>query len=137
MSHKFDPTLVLEAEAAIAADAASQEGKAAEAIKHDFDKLPVELLDPLWLEAVAEVLGFGARKYAAHNWRKGFKHTRLLGAALRHLLAWQRGQDLDPESGLPHLAHASCCLMFLTNLTQTRPDLDDRVYPKTLQGMTY
>lgn len=94
--------------------------------KHDQDKPRMDLLDPLWLEETAKVLGFGAQKYAAHNWRQGIAQSRLIGAALRHLTAHQRGEDRDPESGLPHLAHASCCLMFLTNMAATRPDLDDR-----------
>lgn len=95
-------------------------------VKFDQDKPRMDLLDPLWLEETAKVLGFGAKKYAAHNWRQGIAQSRLIGAALRHLMAHQRGEDKDPESGLPHLAHASCCLMFLTNMAVTRPELDDR-----------
>jgi len=45
---------------------------------------------------------------------------------LRHLTAWWAGEDLDPESGLHHLAHAACCLMFLLEYTQTHTELDDR-----------
>lgn len=95
-------------------------------LKHDSGKPRVDLLDPLWLLAVARVLGFGAEKYEAHNWRKGIAQSRLLAAAMRHLLAYNSGEDTDQESGLPHLAHASCCLMFLTNMAATRPDTDDR-----------
>ncbi len=95
-------------------------------IKHDDGKLPLDLLDPVALEGIARVLAFGARKYAPHNWRGGFAHSRLLAAALRHLFAHMKGEDNDPESGLPHVDHAACCLMFLANLIRTRPDLDDR-----------
>lgn len=98
----------------------------APAVKFDQGKAPLSLLDPKWLVEVAKVLQFGAKKYAAHNWRQGLAHSRLLDAALRHLNSFNDGEDLDPESGLFHLAHASCCLMFLTNLHLTRPDLDDR-----------
>ena len=94
--------------------------------KHDSGKPPMSLLDTKWLTGVAEVLGFGAKKYAAHNWRKGIAYSRLSDAALRHLMAFNAGEDLDPESGLPHLHHASCCLMFLSNMSATRPELDDR-----------
>jgi len=61
----------------------------------------------------AEVLTHGAKKYGDHNWRKGMEWTRLIGAALRHIFAWMRGEDMDKESGLPHLAHARCCLGML------------------------
>ena len=94
--------------------------------KYDSGKLRVDLLDPLALEGIAKVLGFGAVKYAAHNWRGGISYSRLIGAALRHLFAIIRGEDTDPESGLPHVDHLGCCWMFLSNMMKTRPDLDDR-----------
>ena len=98
----------------------------AEGVKYDSGKLRVDLLDPLALEGLAKVLGFGAVKYAAHNWRGGMSYSRLLGAALRHLFAIIRGEDIDSESGLPHIDHLGCCWMFLSNMMKTRPDLDDR-----------
>lgn len=94
--------------------------------KHDGGKPPLSLLDRTWLDGTAMVLAFGAKKYAAHNWRAGIAFSRLSDAALRHLTAFIDGEDTDPESGLPHLYHASCCLMFLSNMSETRPDLDDR-----------
>lgn len=94
--------------------------------KHDAGKVQVELLSPSWLIGVGRVLTFGAQKYAAHNWRKGIALSRLLGACLRHVLAYLGGEDLDPESGLSHLLHASCCLQFAYELSENRPDLDDR-----------
>lgn len=95
-------------------------------LKYDTDKPRVDLLDPLALEGIANVLGFGAKKYAAHNWRGGILYSRLLGAILRHTFAIQRGEDTDPESGLPHVDHLGCSVMFLSNMMKTRPDLDDR-----------
>jgi hypothetical protein len=94
--------------------------------KDDGGKAPLDLLSSLWLFGVAQVLGFGAKKYAAHNWRKGIKQSRLIAAALRHLLAFNDGESFDPESQLCHLLHASCCLMFAYEMFLTRPDLDDR-----------
>ena len=95
-------------------------------VKADSDKVPLDLLDPLALEGLAAVLRFGAKKYAAHNWRGGFKWMRLMAALLRHSFAIIRGEDNDPESGLPHIDHIGCCWMFLSNMMKTRPDLDDR-----------
>ncbi len=97
-----------------------------DAIKYDQEKVQLELLSSSWLFGVGRVLTFGAKKYAAHNWRKGLQQSRLLGATLRHVLAYLGGEDLDQETGLPHLHHASCCLMFASELAETRPDLDDR-----------
>ena len=98
-------------------------------IKHDGEKVRLELLSPIALTEVAKVLTFGAKKYADNNWRKGFKWSRLLGAALRHILAFMGGQDKDPETGLSHLAHAGCCIMFLLEHEATHKDLDDRYKP--------
>jgi hypothetical protein len=94
--------------------------------KLDGGKPRTDLLDPLALEGISRVLGFGAQKYAAHNWRGGISYSRLIGAALRHIFAIVRGEDIDPESGFPHVDHLGCCWMFLSNMMKTRPDLDDR-----------
>ena len=97
--------------------------------KYDQDKPPMALLDPAFLEGVAGVLGFGANKYAANNWRAGIKYSRLVGAAYRHLGAINKGEDVDPESGLSHSHHLGCCVMFLASMMETRPDMDDRWKP--------
>lgn len=95
------------------------------AIKFDGDKPRMDLLDAYAIEQLAQVLTFGAQKYASHNWRKGISKSRLLAAAFRHLFAYLRGEDKDRESGLSHVAHAMCCCMFLLGL-EHRADLDDR-----------
>lgn len=95
-------------------------------LKYDDEKPRVDLLDSEWLEGTAQVLTFGARKYAAHNWRGGISYSRLIGAGLRHLFAIMRGEDVDPESGLGHVYHLSCCVMFLSWMMTHRKDLDDR-----------
>lgn len=95
-------------------------------MKHDTQKNRVELLSPVALEKISQVLTFGAKKYDSWNWSKGIIYTRLLGATLRHLFAYLKGEDKDPESGLSHLAHAGCCIMFLLHFEEIRPDLDDR-----------
>ena len=96
------------------------------AVKADGNKSRVDLIDPEWLEGIGEVLKFGAIKYADHNWRKGFKYSRLIGACLRHLLAIMRREDIDPESGLPHVNHLSCSVMFLAWHLRHKKELDDR-----------
>ena len=77
------------------------------ALKFDGDKLPLHLLSTEAMNQTAAVLKFGAQKYAEHNWRKGFAWSRPLAAAMRHITAFNAGEDKDPESGLSHLAHAA------------------------------
>ncbi|STZ55565.1 Uncharacterised protein [Moraxella lacunata] len=82
--------------------------------KHDQAKPRFSLLPsaPLW--QVVEVLEFGASKYGADNWQAvPNARERYFNACHRHLNAWWGGEMVDGESGLPHLAHAVCCLMFL------------------------
>ena len=99
------------------------------ALKFDQDKLPLHLLSTEAMNQTAAVLAFGADKYAAHNWRKGFTWSRPLAAAMRHITAFNAGEDKDPESGLSHLAHAACCIMFLLEFEKTHKELDDRYKP--------
>lgn len=101
----------------------------AKGAKYDQDKPRMDLLDPPFLEGVAKVLTFGAQKYAAHNWRGGIAYSRLIASLYRHLGAINRGEDIDPESGLPHVYHLGCNCQFLASMMQTRPDLDDRYKP--------
>ena len=67
---------------------------------------------PEAVAAVVDVLSFGARKYSDDNWKKVEPH-RYIDALYRHLNAHHKGEKVDAESGLPHLAHATCCLLFL------------------------
>ena len=94
--------------------------------KDDQEKPDMDLLSPYALEKVAQVMTFGKKKYGANNWRGGIAYSRLLAAIMRHLNSYRKGETLDPETGLSHLAHASCGLMMLLEFEETRPDLDDR-----------
>lgn len=101
----------------------------AQGVKFDAGKPRMDLLDPYALTKLADVLTFGAKKYEEHNWRKGIAYSRLTAAALRHITAFMDGEDLDPETGLPHVAHAMCCMMFLVWMMENRSDMDDRWKP--------
>lgn len=94
--------------------------------KHDSGKPDLSLISGMLLEQVALVRMFGSKKYSRDNWRKGFKYTRSIAAAMRHIMAFKEGEDLDPESGLPHIAHAVCCLEHLLNDYLNHPENDDR-----------
>lgn len=99
-----------------------------QASHHDAGKAPVAELPTMPLEEVAKVVGYGAEKYGMNNWRKGMPWMKLLNSTLRHIYAFIRGENLDAESGLPHLAHACTNLLFLIQYMQDHQKLDDR-YP--------
>lgn len=84
------------------------------ATKLDAGKANWSLMPFEALEEVVKVLEFGSVKYAAHNWRlgRGLGTLRVLNSALRHLFSYIGGERTDPESGLSHLAHATCNLLF-------------------------
>jgi hypothetical protein len=85
------------------------EGHKCDAGKLEWDLFPFDAA-----EGVVRVLMYGKRKYAAHQWRSGggIGAVRAVTACLRHVFAWLRGEDLDPESGEHHLDHALCELLF-------------------------
>lgn len=95
-------------------------------IKYDEGKPRMDLLDRYALEQMGHVLGFGADKYHDENWRDQIPFRKLIASSMRHLMAFSGGEDLDPESGLPHAAHLACCAMFLIWLQKYRPSMDDR-----------
>ena len=96
--------------------------------KFDATKVRVDLLpiDPLM--QVANVFGFGAKKYFANSYRQGetVVWSRTYGSIMRHMMAFWSGEDKDPESGLPHLAHAGTQLFILMEHTANNPTKDDR-----------
>lgn len=94
--------------------------------KHDAGKVRMELLPPEFLNAVAEIITFGAEKYAPRDWEQGMDYGRVYGALQRHLNAWWSGQDTDDETGKSHLWHAGACLAFLITYEQRGVGKDDR-----------
>lgn len=99
--------------------------------KDDAEKPRTDLLPVAALVEVAHVFTFGAKKYAPYNWH-GLSVSRLYGAALRHLWAWWRGEDNDPETGRPHLAHAACCVLMALAQMLERAEYDDRPAPRVV-----
>lgn len=81
--------------------------------KFDKGKAQLSLVPLAALEEEAKVFEFGAAKYGRDNYKAGMDYSRLIDAALRHINAFNSGEDLDPESGLSHLGHARCCLAML------------------------
>lgn len=94
--------------------------------KYDGGKPRMDLLSSIALEEIAKVMTFGAKKYGDNNWRGGIAWSRVLGALFRHGFSFLGGEDKDPETGLSHLAHVGCCVMFLLEYEVTRREFDDR-----------
>jgi len=88
--------------------------------KLDTDKPMVSLVEADFILGIADVLTFGAKKYAPNNWKQAKEEdlTRIKDSLLRHTLAFTSGEEIDPESGLSHTYHAACNLMFLDYLTK-------------------
>jgi len=97
-----------------------------DAKKFDKGKPDLSLLPRHSLEQVALVLMMGANKYGRYNWAGGMKWSRMVGAAMRHIVAFNDGENTDPESGISHLAHAVCGLIFLLEYQHNNLGEDDR-----------
>ena len=95
-------------------------------------KAPLAYLPASALIPVAQVMKNGADKYGRANWRRySVKRTIYLEAALRHILADLDGENIDPESGLPHAAHAAAGLLILLDAQALGKCVDDRPTPGT------
>jgi hypothetical protein len=92
----------------------------------DEGKPPLALLPPAMVIGVAQVMAYGAKKYDLHNWRKGSTVNTFLGSALRHIVAYLDGENLDPESGVAHLAHAATNIGFVLQWIADGKLVDDR-----------
>jgi hypothetical protein len=89
--------------------------------KHDDGKPRWDLMPWIALESIIGVLTYGAKKYAAHQWRDVPElGERYWAATHRHLAAFRGGELIDPESGYPHLAHACCSILFLLTIELER-----------------
>jgi len=90
-------------------------------------KLSMVMEAPNALRGCAQVLMKGEEKYARNNWKKGLPFTGVLDSMQRHVLAFQEGEDLDPETGLPHVDHILCNALFLSELFHSKKEqCDDR-----------
>ena len=84
-------------------------------------KAPMEMIEPIALKTLGEVLKYGLDKY---GWENGTSYQygeikTYVGALLRHLVAYQSGEEIDPESGISHLKHLffnAYALIYLENL---------------------
>lgn len=99
----------------------------------------------LWPETATVVgcMGMldGAYKYGRSNYRvMGVKASVYVDAARRHITAWMEGEDNAPDSGVPHLGHALCCLAIIVDAEAAGKLIDDRMvqggYNQLVEEMT-
>lgn len=95
-------------------------------LRFNESKVKWSLVDFDCFEDMVKVLEFGAKKYAAWNWKKGLKITEVMESLQRHQNAIAKGENLDPESKLPHIGHLQCNAMFLAYMLKYKPEMDDR-----------
>lgn len=89
--------------------------------KFDTDKNRLDLIEPEFIEGLGEVLTFGAKKYGPNTWQTiADPENRYYGAALRHLMAYRKGEHTDSESGLSHLKHCAVNLMYLLHFEEVK-----------------
>jgi hypothetical protein len=104
------------------------------ATKFDGEKVRLSLFPRDALMGIGQVLTFGAKKYSDWNWAQGMDWSRIYGATMRHLTAWFDGESKDPETGMSHLWHAGCNLVFLISYEARGIGKDDRPKWDLLKG---
>lgn len=83
--------------------------------KFDMGKTQWSLLPLEAIEGIVKVLEYGLEKYKTRDsWQSVVSgEIRYFDAMMRHIVAIQRGEELDQESGLPHIWHVATNAMFL------------------------
>ena len=91
-----------------------------EGMKFDGGKLRYGLVPHIAFKGLAEVLTFGAEKYAPNSWQTvPNAKERYLDALYRHIEAYRNGESKDSESGISHLSHALANCAFLLHFEAT------------------
>ena len=84
--------------------------------KYDKDKPRLDLVPPILIEVVGEIMTYGLNKYGEDNWKQ-VDPKRYKAAMMRHLCAYLRDpESVDEESEYPHLWHLACNVAFLLEL---------------------
>ena len=95
-------------------------------LRYNAGKRRYDLLPTRAIEALADVMTKGSLKYAPRNWEKGMSWTSVVASLKRHLAAFEKSEDFDPETGLLHMAHVMCNAAFLVEYYKIAPQYDDR-----------
>ncbi len=91
-------------------------------LRHNSGKPDYSLIPMAAMKEAAHVLEYGATKYAIDNWMKPTDWRVSYACLMRHMSAWQSGEDLDPESGRNHLGHAMCNILQMLYMLENHPE---------------
>ena len=95
-------------------------------------KIPYEYLVLSVLEDDAYVHEHGGDKYGKRNWQiDEILASTYVGAMFRHLIAWAEGEDIDSDSGKPHLTHLRACAAVVMDADRHDKLIDDRLFAET------
>jgi len=86
------------------------------------------LIPPFALRELATLYGNGARKYDAHNFRRGYEQSKSYSALQRHANLFWAGENIDIEMQLSHLSSVAWHIFALIESQQMHPEFDDREY---------
>lgn len=104
----------------------AQSSETNEGLRYNSGKVRLDLLPPEWITALGDVMTQGAEKYAERNWEAGMDWSHCYASAMRHLLKFWNGGDIDEESGLPHVTHAAWNCLALLSYSLHKPEFDNR-----------
>lgn len=109
----------------IEADASTKQTNPKDAIGST--KLDMGLVPDTFIAEVALAFTEGALKYGRYNWRVAGVRASIYHAALRrHMAKWWNGENLDPQTGVSHLASAAACIAVLVDAMKIDKLTDDR-----------
>jgi hypothetical protein len=122
MTTKSDRNLPAEQTPEYKAAAAAIRPAGDRSLRYNTGKPDYSLIPLASLKEAAKVLEYGATKYARDNWRKPTNWSVSYACLMRHMAAWQSGEDLDPESGFSHLGHAACNILQMLDMLENHPE---------------
>ena len=95
-------------------------------LRYNSGKVRADLIpfDVIW--HLSKVLEVGAKKYADRNWELGMSWMSVVGCLMRHLIKFVSGNDIDKETGLPHIDLVMINAVFLSRYFRTKKQFDDR-----------
>ena len=108
-----------------------QIAKSKVALRFNTGKTRYSLLEPYAIEELAKIFTIGAIKYDSYNWLKGgMKTSTFIDSLKRHIAAFEKGEDIDPETGCHHMAHAAWNALGIVSYAHFFPEDDDRIIKK-------
>jgi hypothetical protein len=90
-------------------------------------KAPMSTVSAVVVAEIGVAMLEGAAKYGRHNYRAtGALGSVYYDAAMRHLMSWWEGEDIDPDSGMSHVVKAITSLVVLRDTMIQGVFADDR-----------